>query len=281
MENGGLSVIVPAHNESTGIGRLLSALGASPQRQLDVIVVCNGCTDDTAAVAKGYEPAVRVLEIAEASKRSALTLGNQAARFADRAWVDADVSISGEDLWRCRAALSENVLVCAPRRRINLGGANFVVVWYYDVWGMLPQVQQGLFGRGVIVLSGEAYLRVAELPSAMSDDLVVSDAFTPDERRIVDSATVSVEGPRKIDDLIRRRVRVATGVRQVESLGLRSDDGGTTRSQLVRIALSGVLMPLKVAVFVAVALVAKWGAAKRVRAGDYTTWLRDESSRSR
>jgi glycosyltransferase involved in cell wall biosynthesis len=47
-----ISIIIPAHNESSVIARTLKAMtdGAKPG-ELDVIVVCNGCSDDTAVVA--------------------------------------------------------------------------------------------------------------------------------------------------------------------------------------------------------------------------------------
>jgi glycosyltransferase involved in cell wall biosynthesis len=63
------TVIVPAHNEARVIGRLLGPLvsGARPG-ELDVIVVANGCTDDTAQVAAACGPMVRVISVPEPSK---------------------------------------------------------------------------------------------------------------------------------------------------------------------------------------------------------------------
>lgn len=49
--------------------------------------------------------------------------------------------------------------------------------WYYDVWQRLPQVREGLFGRGMIVLSPEGHERVRALPQVMSDDLAMSESF--------------------------------------------------------------------------------------------------------
>ena len=44
------SVIIPAHNEAASIGRNLRALREGTRGgDLDVVVVCNGCTDRTAA----------------------------------------------------------------------------------------------------------------------------------------------------------------------------------------------------------------------------------------
>src|SRR5262245_58336894 len=47
------SVVIPAHNEARVIERGLSSLleGARPG-ELEIVVVCNGCTDDTAARAR-------------------------------------------------------------------------------------------------------------------------------------------------------------------------------------------------------------------------------------
>ena len=57
-----ISVIIPAHNEERVISRLLEALtlGHTPG-ELEIIVVCNGCSDDTAGVARGFGAPVQVL----------------------------------------------------------------------------------------------------------------------------------------------------------------------------------------------------------------------------
>ena len=50
------TVIIPAHNEESEIARCLDALRPSDRpAELQVIVVCNGCTDGTASVARSFE----------------------------------------------------------------------------------------------------------------------------------------------------------------------------------------------------------------------------------
>ncbi len=58
------SVVIPAHDEAAVIGRCLDALftGFEPG-ELDVVVVCNGCTDDTASAARASGHPVRVVEL--------------------------------------------------------------------------------------------------------------------------------------------------------------------------------------------------------------------------
>src|ERR1017187_9023596 len=90
-----ISIVIPAFNERSVIARTLKAMtdGANPG-ELDVIVVCNGCTDDTATIARGFGRPVRVIETKLGSKPHALNLGDQAAVTFPRIYADADVVIS-------------------------------------------------------------------------------------------------------------------------------------------------------------------------------------------
>jgi hypothetical protein len=113
----------------------------------------------------------------------------------------------------------------------------------------------------------------------MSDDLAISEAFSEEERRVVPGVFTVIEAPRTIKDLVRRRIRVATGNTQLDQLGMRSAVARTSVGDLVRIAWSSPALAAKVVVFGAVTVVGRVLARRRVRRGDYTTWLRDESSR--
>ena len=79
-----ISVIIPAHNEGSVIARTLQAMtdGAEPG-ELDVIVVCNGCSDNTSAVARRFGAPVRVVETDVASKTHALNLGDETVESPD------------------------------------------------------------------------------------------------------------------------------------------------------------------------------------------------------
>lgn len=91
--------LIPAHNESAGIGATIASV--APQVDL-VVVVCDNCTDDTQAIAEtaGAETFVTVGNTAK--KAGAL---NQALTWLLRFWqgdilvVDAD-SIIAEDFVR-------------------------------------------------------------------------------------------------------------------------------------------------------------------------------------
>ncbi|CAI9398730.1 glycosyltransferase [Nocardioides sp. T2.26MG-1] len=274
------SVVIPAHDEAEVIASNLSALvdGVEPG-SLEVIVVCNGCTDDTAAVARSV-PGVHVVEIPEPSKARAVEVGNRATKVFPRVHLDADVRISGADVLRLVAPLIERrVLATAPARQVPLDGCSWIVRAYLEVWDHLPQVRSGLFGRGVVALSEEGQARVDAVSGVMNDDLAVSDAFVDSERLVVAEATVLVWPPRTVESLLNRRVRVATGNVQADRAGVRRRSSATRPATLLRLSLRHPRVAIRLPVFLGVSALARRRAERAVRAGDFSTWLRDESSR--
>ncbi len=107
----------------------------------------------------------------------------------------------------------------------------------------------------------------------------MSEAFSPDERLVVPEATVLIRLPGTVADLVRRRVRVATGNAQADQLDLRRPGSSTTASTLLTIVRKHPQLAPDLVVFVGTTVVARVLARRRVRARDFTTWLRDESSR--
>jgi len=273
------SVVIPAHNEERSIGRLLQALApAHVEKRFEVIVVCNGCSDLTADVARAF--GVEVLDLTEPSKVNALAEGDRCATGRVRVYVDADVEISANEVEALISAVEAvGVQAAGPRRIIPRDGVVPLVAWYYDVWEALPSVREGLFGRGVIALSESGARRVRALPLAMNDDLAVSVAFESSERVVVESARVVVHPPRTLRDHVRRRARVVTGNVQADVSSLRGPDTRTGARTLGQVVRRDPRLAGKVVVFLAVGLIASARARRAVKTGDFATWERDESSR--
>ncbi|MEV0891799.1 glycosyltransferase [Promicromonospora sp. NPDC050262] len=271
------SVVVPAHDEERTIGRLLDALCAEPGL-LEVVVACNGCTDGTAGVAAGYP--VTVLDLPEPSKARALRAADRVAGTFPRVYLDADVEITADGVARLAAAVGPGgAAVAAPSRTMPRTGVALLARWYYDVWEALPTVRSGLFGRGVLAVSRAAAGRIARLPEVMADDLVLSEAFDPHERVVVADVAVVVHPARTLRDLVRRRARVTTGNVQADRAGLRGAEARTSLGDLRRVVRERPGLALKVPVFLGVVLAGRLRARAAVRAGDFTTWERDASSR--
>jgi len=85
-----VSVIIPAYNEADRIGPVL--LAATQAKLVDeVLVVCDGCTDNTAEVAE-LIPGVRVVDLHyNLGKGGAMSMGVAYARGDLIAFVDADL----------------------------------------------------------------------------------------------------------------------------------------------------------------------------------------------
>lgn len=276
------SVVIPAHNEAATIGRNLTALrrGTEPG-ELDVVVVCNGCTDATAEVARRADPRARVIEIPEPSKVEAVRVGNAATSVFPRVHLDADVELTGAAVRELLAALDDpRTRASSPGREVPRAGCSLPVRWYYDVWERLPHVRTGLFGRGVVAVDADGQRRLSALPRLLGDDLGMSEAFEESERVVVAGATAVVRPPLTVGDLLRRRIRIATGNAQADAVGVRTSGARTTPATLLALVRDDVRLTPKVAVFVAVHLAATVGARRAVRSGDFTTWRRDESSRT-
>ena len=277
------TVVIPAHNEGRVIRRLLEQLinGAYPG-EMDIIVVANGCTDDTAEVAASFGPAVRVLTLPVASKHEALTAGDRAAAGFPRFYVDADVELRPEDARALAAALRRpGVLAAAPRRELVMTGRPWQVRWYYDVWTLLPGVQRGLWARGVIAVNEAGHQRLASLPSLQADDLAASLMFESHETVLEPSARVIIYPPRTFAGLLACRTRSVTGIAQIErgpDLGGSADR--TSISDLAALARRRPGMLPRVGYFLSVAVFARLRARRALARGDYATWLRDESSRT-
>jgi hypothetical protein len=256
-------------------------MSGSEEDGFDIIVVANGCTDNTVEIASAFSPGVRVLSLPVASKHAALAAGGRAAVSFPRIYLDADVELGASDVRALAAAVRQpGVLASGPQRVLALSGSPWPVRWYYTVWTRLPEVRRGLFGRGVIAVSRPGHERIASLPRLLADDLAASLCFAPHERRIVPGATVTVHPPRAFGDLLRRRVRAAQGVAQIERSAASSQASARTRvSDLATMVRHEPGLAPRVALFLGVAMLARMRARSAITRGDYSSWLRDESSR--
>ena len=275
------SIVIPAQNEERTIGRLLTALSLdASDGEFDIVVVCNGCTDGTAAAARASIPWATVLEIEQPSKSAAMRSGDQVAKAFPRVYLDADVVLDANAIRAILGPLATGqVLAAAPSRIVSRDRASLLVNWYYDVWEALPQVETGLFGRGVVALSSEGHKRFSKLPELMSDDLAMSEVFDTSEREVVTGASVVVHPPRTLRDLVKRRIRVTTGNAQAQTAGVRRSESKTSIKTLAGIVKVRPAMIPRMPVFLGVTLIARFLSRRAVRSGDFTTWQRDESSR--
>lgn len=132
-------MIIPAHNEASVIARTLAPLAPlAAAGKIEVVVVCNGCSDNTAAIARGFE-GVTVLEIGRPSKSAALNAGDAAATKWPRLYLDADVQISQHAVRDVLTALEAGgPLAARPAVHFDLQDAHPLIHSYYRTRLRLP-----------------------------------------------------------------------------------------------------------------------------------------------
>lgn len=212
-----LSVVMPAHDEEHSIRRSLTAmLKGSRPGEMEVIVVCNGCSDETATVARAFSPDVDVIELPEASKSAALNHGDQQATCFPRFYVDADVEVSAATLRELAAVLRNGeTLAASVRPELILDDCSWPVRSYYRIWSRLPQLRDGLSGAGLYGLAREGRSRFVGFPELVADDMFVTSLFRPGERARLNHVSTRVRPARSFRDLLATRVRVHLGNLQI------------------------------------------------------------------
>ncbi len=271
------SVVIPAHNEEAVIGRCLSTLiEGAPEGELDVLVVCNGCDDRTAEVARRNAPGATVLEIPVASKVAALNVGDEHARHFPRFYVDADVELAYPALASVGRALGQpGVLCAAPRPWFDLAARPWAVRAFYAVLQGVPYFSQDMVGTGVYALSEAGRRRFGPFPELTADDQFVQQLFERSERRSMPGDHFVVHPPANLRGVLAMRARAYRGNRELARSGLaREGPPPSGLKSVLRRALAPAQAPA-VAVYAGVNVLAKglaWGRPS-------STWERDDSAR--
>ena len=302
-----LSVVVPAHDEARTLGRTLAALTAAAGGESpEVVVVANGCSDDTAEVARAA--GARVVELGQASKAAALRAGDEAATAFPRVYLDADIVLTPGTLGHLAERLRRgDVHAASPRIRFDLRGSSWPVRAFYRAYAELPYVRSGLVGLGVYGMSEAGRARFGHFPDVTSDDLFVQRLFAEHERGTSDGEFV-VAAPRDLRNLLKVRTRTASGNAELSrtedhdergaggrpvtvdaSQDVTAAAGGSatgnaptferstsgTTSALAKLALSRPRLLPSAAVYTAVTIASRISARRR----QSTAWQRDTSTR--
>ena len=276
------SIIIPAHNEANVIRRCLDAMtqGAEPG-ELEILVVCNGCTDNTAEVARSYAPLVTVLESEIPSKNAALNLGHVQATSYPRFYVDADIVMPLESIRRTASVLTGGKIHgAAPQIRVDLEGRGWPIRAYYNVWLRTPYVEKGMLGSGVYAISEEGGSRFTTFPDIIADDGFARLLFEPDERLTVEDAWFLMTPPETLRSLIHINVRRRVGRFEMAELHPETTKGEAKhqRGALYRLFANPTLWPgLAVYLYAKVACMAIYFV--RERQGRHKEWNRDDTSR--
>ncbi|MCZ2803690.1 glycosyltransferase [Modestobacter sp. VKM Ac-2983] len=274
-----ISVVVPAHDEAALIGRGLRRLLADARDgEFDVVVVANGCSDDTAAVARAVGGPVRVVETPRGGKIHALNLGDQHARGFPRLYIDADVEVSTATARAVAEALRRGPALAAGARPRPRGDRSpRLVRWNYEAWTRLPVLNRAYVGSGLYAVSAEGHRRISPFPDIVADDEYVRRSFRESERIGVPEE-FDIHLPLSVSAYVRRAVRVRRG-----NVDLMTTAGNVSPDEAprgLRPALGLLADPRswhRVASFIVLNSLVR--VAGRFFTGARDTWYRDESVR--
>ena len=264
-----LSIIIPACNEAGWIDACLAAICSARQVMGEVIVVANGCSDDTAERARAQAAglaeagfALQVIETPALGKPGALNAGDLEARHTIRVYLDADVVVSPPLLGQIARALADpaprlvsgSPRVAPARSRITRAYARF--------WTRLPFVTSGCPAFGLYAVNAAGRARWGQFPQIISDDTFVRLNFAPQERRRLEAgySWPMVEG---FGALVRVRRRQDQGVAEFDRLYPQLRDNDDKQRPDRRFLLDRLRRdPLAFLTYAAVALAVRlgWGA---------------------
>ena len=276
------SVVIPAHNEEAVIGECLTPLAsAAADGTLEVVVVCNGCTDATKSVAQAIA-GVRVLDLPASGKTAALRAGEQAVTVLPRLYLDADVSLPLSAALAVLARLCDRdgPLAARPPVRHDSTGSVPLVRRYFRARSQIPAVLGSLWGAGVYGLSAAGRARFSAFPDLVADDLWVDQLFQPHEIEIVDCEPVTVTTPRSTRGLLAVLRRTYRG--KAEHHAVNADSARETASDTARdvgrLARSGPAGLVDAAAYTGLVVAAR--VSSRI-VQQRRHWERDDTSRMR
>ena len=258
-----VSVVVPAYNEATGIAATVTSMATSRYRgRIEVIVVDDGSTDGTAAVARSLRlPYLRVITQANTGKPGALSHGISAARSDILVLVDGDTIFQPDTLDHLIAplaardvgAVSGNTKVA--NRRGLLGGwqhLEYVMGFnldrrLFDMLGTIPTVPGAIGAFRRVALDWVGGISTDTL--AEDTDLTMSLCRSPWRVVYAPDALAWTEAPSTLGQLWRQRYRWSYGTMQAMWKHRRSviesgQSGRFGRYCLTYLALFHVLLPL-------------------------------------
>lgn len=268
------AVIIPAHNESAVLARTLQPLAAlAASGAVEVIVACNGCTDDTAAVAAGF-PGVTVLDLKEPSKTAALNAADAVCTRWPRLYLDADIEITAEAV----AQLFEHLagpggLAARPAFRYETAGSDPLVKAYYRARMRIPAMNEHLWGAGAYAVSAAGHARFSQFAAATADDVFVDSLFDASEKEVLHTYPVVVRVPQNTRDLHRTLRRIYRGNHELQA--------GTKQPTGLGPVLRSISSPhalVDAGVYASLAVSGKVRKGKSLTTGG--GWDRDESSRN-
>lgn len=269
------SIVVPAYNEASVIKNTLESVSNGTQpNEFDIIVICNGCKDNTAKVARETAPHARVFELTKASKTNALNKGIQLATAYPVIFLDADIQTTAQAIRNLVHHLNwSGKALGYGAAQFNTGDSNYLVRSFYQAWLQNPYFDKHKMG-GFFAISKTGIDQLGEIPEVTNDDEYVRRKLLSDSVW-VKTAPYLIEAPRNLKNLVQVRSRVYRGNKGLKNGNIKLKKNSNARVFLMRLLKSPSLWP-GACVFFSVAIIAH---LRNRFCTQQPTWEQDKSAR--
>lgn len=176
-----VSVVIAAYNERRNIESRLQNLLASdyPRELMEIIVVCDGCTDETAKLAAQFE-GVRVIELAKRrGKSAAINVGVQFAQGEVIVFADARPLFAKDTISRLVQVLEDSSIGAVSGELILMAedGTPRALGLYWRYEKVLRALETQV--DSIVVCTGAVYAIRKELFVPIPEGLAVDDMWVP------------------------------------------------------------------------------------------------------
>lgn len=215
-----ISIIVPAHNEAATIHDAVSALiqqrTAIPYQ---IIVVANGCTDETADIVRALAPVadartgveLTLIDTPQGGKINALNRGDEKARFETRIYCDGDLVVTDNLVDETARVLDRPAPTFVSYTLEPVQAASFVTRAYARMWGRLPLLAKKAHGIAIYGVNGAGRARWGAYPQIVADDNFARLNFSEAERVRLHPVSYAFAMPEGLSELLDVRTRWARG----------------------------------------------------------------------
>lgn len=219
-----VSVLLPVHNGEAWLDQKLRSILALdyPPELLEIIVISDGSTDRTAAIARRFaDRGVAALEIPKSGKAVALNEAMQRARGEILFFTDVRQALDPGSLRALVACFADPQVGAVSgelviRDGTTLEEAHVGLYWRYEKWIRKNQSRlDSLMGATGCIYAMRASLARPLAPGTILDDVELPlGAFLAGRRVILEDAARAYDYPTSIPNEFRRKVRTLSGVYQ-------------------------------------------------------------------
>ncbi|PPK66453.1 glycosyltransferase [Actinokineospora auranticolor] len=180
-----LDVVVPARDEGALVGACVrGVLAGAEEVDVRVLVVANGCSDDTAERARAA--GAEVFETPVPGKAAALNAGLRRCREESAVvFLDADTVLTPGTTRALSMALDTPLPRLVSPRPLLVRPTGLLARGYSEVWSRLPGVTDDVVGAGCYAVSAAGRARWSVFPPLVADDAYVRMLFQRHEREVL------------------------------------------------------------------------------------------------